>query len=116
MRLPTMGALGLLVALAAAPAVADPVVVRETTYLREGPSSHYRPVDEVLAGRHVEVLACEAQWCQVRSGDRVGYARETVLVQEKLLATGSGDRTCFKNREAGYGDGRDLDICHVGAR
>ena len=51
-----------------------------TTYLYEGPGSHYVVVDEVPQAQALEVLGCAKGWCHVSYGGRAGYVEADVVV------------------------------------
>lgn len=99
--------------LCAVPVHADTAALGVTTYLREGPGTRYRPLDEVLAGRQVELLGCEAGWCRIAWSGATAYVRQAALADAKARPAPSEARDCFLNRQAGYKRGRNLVICHA---
>lgn len=109
-------ALGLaLLASALCPVQAEPSRIGVTSYLRVGPGLRYRPVDEVLSGRSVEVLDCDPAWCRIRAGDRVGWVARGTLVEGPSPMTPTSAATCFVNAQSGYHGTRDLRFCSPGA-
>jgi uncharacterized protein YraI len=83
-------AVGVLVVLAfAAPAVAQPVRIVWSTYLRTGPGSGYAVVDEIQHDTLVDLRTCGAHWCQILSGRTVGYVDRDSI---KLPANTLGER------------------------
>jgi hypothetical protein len=92
-------AVGVLVVLAfAAPAVAQPVRIVWSTYLRTGPGSGYAVVDEIQHDTLVDLRTCGAHWCQILSGRTVGYVDRDSIKLPRLpsgAATIGGSQGCF---------------------
>lgn len=91
---------------------ADPARIGITAYLREGPGTNYRPVDEVSAGREADAVGCEAGWCRIRVGDLYGYVPQTAL-SAGPFSQAPATPTCFVNQQAGYHGTRDMQLCHA---
>ncbi len=90
---------GMLVVLAlAGPAVAQPVRIVWSTYLRTGPGSGYPVVDEIQHDTLVDLRTCGAHWCQILSGRTVGYVdRDSIKLPHLPLGSAAigGGQGCF---------------------
>jgi hypothetical protein len=69
----------LLAALSAAGAFAFPAETIETTVLLQGPADEFEPIVELPPGTEVEVLNCDANWCEVSVGDYDGFVPRAAL-------------------------------------
>ncbi len=90
---------GVMAALAlAGPALAQPVRIVWSTYLRTGPGSGYAVVDEIQHDTLVDLRACGAHWCQILSGRTVGYVDKDSIDLPRLPSGGAaigGSQGCF---------------------
>ena len=106
---------------------AEPGTITWTTYLYQGPSTHYQVADEVLALQRVDILGCANGWCHVSFEGRIGYVLAEVVVHagENPAAPPPGVLAqpaaslepnprgpCFKVNEMGGNGGNELtQIC-----
>lgn len=60
-------------------AAAAPAVVQNDLNLRAGPGTDYEVIAAMPAGSTINVMGCEASWCQVAFGDTTGYASRSYL-------------------------------------
>ncbi len=92
-------AAGMLVGLAlAGPALAQPIKIVWSTYLRTGPGSGYAVVDELQHDTLVDLRSCDAHWCQILSGRTVGYVDRDSIKLPRLPSGGApigGAQGCF---------------------
>ncbi len=82
----------------AGPAVAQPVKIVWSTYLRTGPGSGYAVVDELQHDTLVDLRTCGAHWCQILSGRTVGYVDKDSIKLPRLPSGGAatgGPQGCF---------------------
>ncbi len=90
---------GMLVVLTlAGSAVAQPVKIVWSTYLRTGPGSGYAVVDEIQHDTLVDLRSCGAHWCQILSGRTVGYVDKDSIKLPRLPSGGApigGAQGCF---------------------
>jgi len=80
------------------PAVAQPVRIVWSTYLRTGPGSGYAVVDEIQHDTLVDLRSCGAHWCQILSGRTVGYVDKDSIKLPRLptgAAAIGGPQGCF---------------------
>ncbi len=61
---------------------AEPGAITWTTYLYQGPSTHYQVADEVNQLQRVDILGCADGWCHVSFGGRSGYVLAEVVVHQ----------------------------------
>ena len=61
-------------------AQAEPGSITWTTYLYQGPSTHYQVSDEVMQLQPVDILGCANGWCHVSFEGRAGYVLAEVVV------------------------------------
>ena len=66
---------------AAGVARAEPGTITWTTYLYQGPSTHYSVADEVVQLQRVDILGCANGWCHVSFEGRTGYVMAEVVVR-----------------------------------
>ncbi len=96
-----LGRLGCGIAIALAlvgPTFAQPVRVVWSTYLRTGPGSGYAVVDEIQHDTLVDLRSCGAHWCQILSGQTVGYVDRDSIKLPRLpsgAAPIGGGQGCF---------------------
>ena len=64
------------------PAFADQGQITWTTYLYQGPGTHYSVVGEVPQATNLDVGTCKDGWCEVRYAGRNGF------VMSELVAKG----------------------------
>jgi hypothetical protein len=82
----------------AGPALAEPVRIVWSTYLRTGPGSGYAVVDELQHDTLVTLKSCSAHWCQILSGRTLGYVDKDSLKLPRLPSGGApigGAQGCF---------------------
>ncbi len=82
----------------AVPALAEPVRIVWSTYLRTGPGSGYAVVDELQHDTRVILKSCDAHWCQIQSGRTLGYVDKDSLKLPRLPSGGApigGAQGCF---------------------
>ncbi len=82
----------------AGPALAQPVKIVWSTYLRTGPGSGYAVVDELQHDTLVDLKSCGAHWCQILSGRTVGYVDKDSIKLPRLPSGGApigGAQGCF---------------------
>ena len=96
----------------ARPAAAAQMRVGWETWLRAGPSDAAPVIDELLAGRIVDVLACDAGWCRLGPDAGPGYVRQSTLAPARaptlVRAPGSA---CFDATHATPAGPIPLRIC-----
>lgn len=68
-----------IVGLGASCAYAEPGQTTWTTFLYQGPSTHYMVVGEVPQATELDVLSCKDGWCQVSFEGRTGYLMSEVV-------------------------------------
>lgn len=95
---------------------ADDATVRATTYLRAGPGTAFRSVDEAAGGATVQVLGCADGWCRIQLGDAAGYVASAALTPGPAPTMPPGARqTCFLDPLSGYHGSRDEEFCSPAA-
>ncbi len=62
-------------------AAAEPGLTTWTTYLYQGPGSHYSVADEINQLQPIDILGCAKGWCQVVYEGRTGYVLAEVVVR-----------------------------------
>lgn len=67
------------VGMAASPAFAEPGQNTWTTYLYQGPSTHYMVVGEVPQATTFDVIGCKDAWCEVSYAGRRGFLMSEVV-------------------------------------
>lgn len=83
------GALALSTGLAAA----APAVVQNDLNLRAGPGTDYEVIAAMPAGANVDVMGCQASWCQVAFGGTTGFASRAYLGLGGGVAVGPAYRS-----------------------
>ena len=86
-RLTICGAALALLLCAAGPSRAEPSAgitsesgtITWTTYLYQGPSTHYQVADEITSLERVDILGCADGWCRINYGGRTGYVMAEVV-------------------------------------
>src|SRR5215813_3362196 len=68
-----------LLALSTGFAAAAPAVVQQDLNLRAGPGPDYEVLAAMPAGTTVDVMGCQASWCQVAFGGTTGWANRAYL-------------------------------------
>jgi hypothetical protein len=94
-RIAAAALVGLVVA---GPAIAQPVKIVWSTYLRTGPGSGYAVVDELQHDTLVDLRSCGPHWCQILSGRTVGYVDRDSIKLPRLpsgAAPIGGAQGCF---------------------
>ncbi len=89
----TLGALGL-----SGPALAHPVAIVWSTFMRTGPGAGYDVVDELIHDTVVDLRTCGPRWCQIVSGPTVGYIDKDSLILPRLPGGATpvgGPQGCF---------------------
>jgi len=94
----------------------EPGTVNATTYLHNGPGRQYRVLDELATDSHVQILACDQDWCRVQSGNAVGYLPRASVVSEpatpaQTSAAKPQGEACVEATEAGNGAGLRYGYC-----
>jgi hypothetical protein len=82
----------------AGPAIAQPVTIVWSTYLRSGPGSGYAVMDEIQHDTVVDLRTCGAHWCEIMSGRTVGYVDKDSIKLPRLPSGGAtigGAQGCF---------------------
>ncbi len=82
----------------AGPVLAQPVRIVWSTYLRTGPGSGYAVVDEIQPDTLVDLRTCNAHWCQILSGQTLGYVDKDSITLPRLPGGGApigGPQKCF---------------------
>ena len=64
---------------AASPAFAEPGQNTWTTYLYQGPSTHYMVIGEVPQATSFDVIGCKDAWCEVSFEARRGFIMSEVV-------------------------------------
>lgn len=78
------------VLLAAGPALADQGQITWTTYLYQGPSTHYSVIGEMPQATTVDVLTCANGWCEIQSEGRRGFVMAEVVAKGDPAHPGPG--------------------------
>ncbi len=86
--------------------------VGSTTYLRAGPGTNYRAIDEALSGFDVDVVGCGNGWCQVWYGDAPGFLAEAALVARDQTGIALRNPSCFINMQSSYHGNRPNQLCY----
>ena len=70
---------GVLAAVSAAHAAAEPALIESKLNLRSGPGSAFGVLAVMPAGTKLDMQKCNDEWCRVKFGAQVGYASRTFL-------------------------------------
>lgn len=90
--------------------------IASTTYLRAGPGTNYRSLDEASGGSAVEVLGCGGGWCRILLGDAAGYVAEAALQPSVAPVPAAGQASsCFGNPQSGFHGSREVRFCSPAA-
>ncbi len=101
-----------MLALSTGIAAAAPAVVQNDLNLRAGPGTDYEVVAAMPAGSTVDVMGCQASWCQVAFGGTTGFASRAYLGLGGMVGAAPGIRTygegyAYRGVEPGYGYDED---------
>src|SRR5690242_5387634 len=91
-------------------AVAAPAMVENDLNLRAGPGVEFAVVAAMPGGATVDVMNCQAGWCQVAYGGTMGWASRAYLGLGGGVAAGPAYRGyggSYAYRGSGYGDDED---------
>ena len=108
-----MASAGLL-ALSTGLAAAAPAIVQSDVNLRAGPGTDYEVIAAMPAGATVDVMGCEATWCQVSFAGTAGFASRAYLglgaaavavpaYREDYAVGASGPDYSYEGGDYGYG-------------
>lgn len=76
---------------AAGPALADQGQITWTTYLYQGPDTHYSVIGEMPQATTVELVgACANGWCEIQSEGRRGFVMAEVVAKGDPTHPGPG--------------------------
>ncbi len=79
-------------------ALARPVTIVWSTFMRTGPGTGYDVVDELDHDTVVDLRTCGPRWCQIVSGPAVGYVDKDSLTLPRLPEGGApvgAQQGCF---------------------
>ena len=68
-----------------AAASAEPGVLADSVYLRQGPGWIFEVVGRVRAGATVDIGQCLDLWCEISRGNQHGYVEESSIVPAAAL-------------------------------
>jgi uncharacterized protein YraI len=91
-------------------AAAAPAIVQNDLNLRAGPGTDYEVVAAMPAGSTVDVMGCQASWCQVAFGGTSGFANRAFLSLGGATvgaAPGYGQGYAYRGAAPGYGYDED---------
>ncbi len=74
-------AIGVALGAAASPAVAEPGQNTWTTFLYEGPSTHFMVIGEVPQATLFDIIACKDAWCEVSFEGRRGFLMSEIVAK-----------------------------------
>jgi uncharacterized protein YraI len=99
-------------------AAAAPAVVQNDLNLRAGPGVEFPVVAAMPSGAAVDVMGCQASWCQVAFGGTTGWASRAYLGLGGGVAAGPAYRgygESYAYRSSGPGYGYDEDTYAYGS-
>jgi hypothetical protein len=87
-----------------------------STYMRVGPGENYAVIDELQHDTDVDVHQCNDRWCEIVSGQAVGYIDKDALTLPKPPggnAPVGGPQGCFTASLYSYGTNGATRFCQT---